>query len=752
MSEGKRKRDKKRKRRGLKPVLGILPFLRPYLGLVGVLLVVTLLFAISDAGRAQLVKPLLNTVLSRSSQIKAQAKDELFVYDLPDEIKASVDDRALVTPPPEAIEKLRADTALSGVAEIGSAIPPRLGELLSVTGDLLVVTADGVPRDHALGWTVLAQAVDLQITALQLATTPEGAPQAKSNTARAALLSMRARTLAHDATYQVVSETLWEVFWWAFGLAVGLGVFGFLMDFIARALEAKVYVDLQNKTAAHLLTLSIGYFETGQRGDLLSRLFIDLQTSARLISILTNLLTRGIHVGVLGAWAIWISWQLALALVFVAAPVIYVVGRFGKRIRRAARTRQKVRGAALESMQQIFSGFREVKAFQREAFEEARFKKIANATVDAKELVIRARVASKSFGQLVNDLLAPVLFLGGGYFVVTRVWQLDVGDFGAFLALMALLYMPAKIVNVAYNNLMDSLPSLTRVLELFEQKNNLTLNETGPNFESLTSGISFEGVSFCYTEEQTVLQDVSFEAAAGTLTAVVGPTGSGKSTLVDLIMRVRDPSSGQVLVDGVDLKTVNLSSYRSLVAVVPQESFLFNDSIRENIRYGRKDATDAEVEEAARAACIHDEIVALSEGYETSAGERGSRLSGGQIQRVAIARAMLKRPSILILDEAASALDTQTERLVQEALERVAQTTTTFVVAHRLTTIQGADQILVLSKGRLVEQGTHTELLDSAGVYAGLVERQLTPQESTTDPASTPTDSTDSEDSEGDSK
>jgi ATP-binding cassette, subfamily B, bacterial MsbA len=750
VSDRVRKRDRKKGRRGLKPVLQLLPFLRPYLGLVGVLLVVTVCFAVSDAGRAQLVKPLLNTVLSRSSQIKAQAKDELYVYGLPEDLRTEVETRALVTLPAGDVDALRADVGLGGVAEVGSSIPLRLGELLAVTGDLLLLTADGIPRDHEQGWEILTQAVDLQTVALGLAATPPGAPQATSDTARAALLSMRARGLAHDATYRVVSDTLWEIFWWAFGLAIGLGVFGLLMDFIGKALEAKVYVDLQNKTAAHLLTLPIGFFETGKRGDLLSRLFIDLQATAGLISILTNLITRSIHVGILGAWAVWISWQLTLSLVFLAGPVIYVVGLFGKKIRRAARKRQKIRSEGIEAMQQMFSGFREVKAFQREEFEVARFKAIADETVEAKELVIRARVASKSFGKLVNDLLAPVLFLGGGYFVVTRVWHLDVGDFGAFLALMALLYMPAKIVNVAYNNLMNALPSLTRVNELFDQKNDLAVNEQGPKVETLESAITFEDVSFHYTEEQSVLKQVSFEATAGSLTAVVGPTGSGKSTLVDLIMRVRDPSAGRVLVDGVDLGTINLDSYRGMVAVVPQESFLFNDTVRQNIRYGRGDATDEEVEEAARAACIHDEILAFSEGYETSAGERGGRLSGGQIQRIAIARAMLKRPSILILDEAASALDTKTERLVQEALERVAQTTTTFVVAHRLTTIQGADQILVLSKGSLVEHGTHTELLDAGGVYAGLVERQLAPGDSTRlDPV---TDTEESKDSEGDSK
>jgi len=272
---------------------------------------------------------------------------------------------------------------------------------------------------------------------------------------------------------------------------------------------------------------------------------------------------------------------------------------------------------------------------------------------------------------------------------------------------------------------MDALPALERVFHLFDQRPELTDPGDPRPFAGLSEAVELRGVGFSYDGENEVLSDVDLRAPAGSMTALVGTTGSGKSTLVDLIARYADPTRGEVLLDGKPLPELALRDVLDRLAVVPQENFLFNDTIRENIRYGRLDASDEEVEEAARQAEIHDEIAALPGGYDYVAGERGGRLSGGQVQRIAIARAILKDPEILILDEATSALDTRTEARVQQALAALAQGATSFWIAHRLSTVQKADQILVLSQGQIVERGTHDELLAKGEVYSRLVAEQL---------------------------
>lgn len=712
---------KKKSKRSLTPLLRLWPYVAPYRWLLVGMLVWTVCFACCDGGRAELVRPLLNTILGSSGAVKDQFRDKAVVGGLPQVLQEEA--KAAPTPEPSAaaIAALQRDATLGGVMALDRAAvgDEAVSDLLERTGEQLLDLADGglIPVSHSKGWRSLAQAVALQQQALDSA--------AAGKADLAALLSMRSRSLGHDATFAVVLDTLVWFFAAAFLLAVGMSLFKFLMDYSARVLSARAFVDLQNFTTGHLLTLPVGFFEDGQRGDVLARLFMDIRATSQLITIVTSLLTRTIHVAILGVWALTISPELLIGLGVIAAPILLIVRRLGKAIRRAAQTRQEIQGDSVEAMQQMFSGFREVKAFMREGYEGERFTKIANASADARVAGFRARVASKSIQRGFNDVLLPILFCGGGYFVVTRQFTLDVGDFGAFLALVVLMYVPAKVLGVSYNSLMSTIPSLDRVLELLDLRNDMNANPGGPKVSGVERSVVFEDVSFSYTGDTPVLEGISFEAPVGSLTAVVGSTGSGKSTLVDLILRTYDPSSGRVLIDGVDLAKADLAEYLRQVAVVPQECFVFNESIRENIRYGRLDATDAEVEEAAKVACIHEEILEFPEGYETLAGERGGKLSGGQVQRLAIARAVLKNPSVLVLDEATSALDTGTEGEVQVALDALARSATTFVVAHRLSTVRGADQILVIDRGRLVERGTHDDLVAAGGVYAALVSRQI---------------------------
>jgi ABC-type multidrug transport system fused ATPase/permease subunit len=372
-------------------------------------------------------------------------------------------------------------------------------------------------------------------------------------------------------------------------------------------------------------------------------------------------------------------------------------------------------------MQQMFAGIRIVKAFRREDYELRRFRQRTREYCETAIKVVKDRTASKSLMELVNDITIPVVILLGGVLVIRNTWGLTVGSLGAFIALVTQMYMPAKTLAAGYNTLQDAIPSVDRVFEILDTRPEIQDRPTARELGPVRDAVRFEGVTFGYLEGVPVLRDVSFEARAGEVTAIVGPTTAGKSTLVDLIARFYDPHQGRVTVDGTDLRDLRLASLLDKIAVVTQDPFLFNDTIKENIRYGRLDATDAEVEAAARSAKIHEDILAMPEGYDTNVGERGAKLSGGQRQRVTIARAVLKNPEILILDEATSALDATTERRLQEALEQLEQGRTTFVIAHRLSTVQHAHKILVLFEGRLVEEGRHDALVARGGLYASLV-------------------------------
>jgi subfamily B ATP-binding cassette protein MsbA len=351
---------------------------------------------------------------------------------------------------------------------------------------------------------------------------------------------------------------------------------------------------------------------------------------------------------------------------------------------------------------------------------------LAAVSTEAQVRAIRARMAAKTWLQLMNDVTVPLMFLLGGWLVLKHAFGLDAGRFGAFLGLVLLMYLPTKALGEAWGTLNDALPAVERVFHLFDLHPEVVDEKGAAPFAGIEREVRVDAVGFAYDEgSEPALAEVSFAASAGSVTAIVGRTGSGKSTLADLLARFYDPTAGRILVDGRDLRTIALADWLRDLAVVPQESFLFHDTVRENIRYGRLDASDAEVEEAARHAQVHEDILALPGGYEFQVGERGGKLSGGQVQRVQIARAFLKRPRLLILDEASSALDPTTERQVQAALEELMRGATTFVIAHRLSTVRRADRILVMERGRLVEQGTHAELLARGGAYATLVQRQL---------------------------
>ena len=426
--------------------------------------------------------------------------------------------------------------------------------------------------------------------------------------------------------------------------------------------------------------------------------------------------------------AFWFCWQLSL-LVLVFCPVMFLIlGRFGRQIRRSALRRQGSIAAVSDDLQQKLAGIRTVKAFGAEEEEGESFRQRLATYFKHSMKVSRARIFSRSILEFLSNVsVAGLMFLVGWILFDEIIPGMEPGDLGGFIVAVAMMYMPMKVLVKAYNVLQESLAGGERIFEILDRSPDVEDAVEAVDLPPVREGVHYRDVSFSYQARDNgreVLHKVSFEINKGEVVALVGETGSGKSTLVDLLFRFYDPDRGSVEIDGVDLRKIRRTSLLTHLAVVSQDPFLFNTSIRSNIRYGRKEATDGEIEEAARAARIHDLIVTLPEGYDTVVGERGVSLSGGERQRVTIARAILRDADILILDEATSSLDSQSEKEVQSALDELMRDRTTLVIAHRLSTIVGANRIVVLQAGRVAEVGTHDELIRRRGIYHHLFEIQ----------------------------
>jgi ATP-binding cassette, subfamily B, bacterial MsbA len=486
----------------------------------------------------------------------------------------------------------------------------------------------------------------------------------------------------------------------------------------------KVLLRLRTQLYSHLQTLSLSFFESRRVGELISRIASDVATVR---SVLVNELTSmlGTVISLIGSVVIVFLTNPALTLfILLLVPVILVVGfGFGMPLQRISGKVQDELAAATATADEGLQGVRIVKSFAREGYESQRYEQAMGKTFKA---TMKVAIYRAGFGGTMAFLgfgsLALFLWFSGREVIEGRLTLPMISGF-----LIYGISIAANLGSLAgfYTNFREALGAISRVFGLLDTKPIITDSPDAKPLTVVGGQVRFADLSFSYETRPNVLSNINLEVAAGEIIAVVGPSGAGKSTLFNLIPRFYDPEQGAIYIDGHDLRTVTQHSLREQIGIVPQETILFSGPIRENILYGKLDASEAEVIAAAKAANAHDFIMSLPDKYDTTVGERGVKLSGGQRQRVAIARAILKDPRILLLDEATSALDSESEELVQEALERLMQNRTTLIIAHRLSTIKIANRIAVLDQGRLAELGNHAELMALNGVYAKLYTMQF---------------------------
>ncbi|NLI61376.1 MAG: ABC transporter ATP-binding protein [Clostridiales bacterium] len=498
-------------------------------------------------------------------------------------------------------------------------------------------------------------------------------------------------------------------------------------DYISHHAAWSMLDDIRSHLYGHMQRLSLKYYQDRQTGELMSRVINDTNNFEQLLAhAIPTIVVNGLML--ISVTAILFTMNATLALyTLIPIPLLaWMVLKFSKISRPMFRQAQDRIAEVNSILQDNFTGIKEIKAFTKEKYEKGRTGQRLSAYTKAILQALRLSNAFHPSVELVSSIGTVILIFFGGRMALAN--DLPIEDLVAFLLYLGSFYQPITALGRINEGLQQALASAERVVEILDEEPEIQDSPNAIEVDRAKGDIEFRNVNFHYEKDIPVLKDVSFKVRPGESLALVGPTGVGKTTLANLVPRFYDPISGEILMDGMGIQNIKLSCLRQQISFVSQDIFLFNGTIRDNILYGRMDASDDEVIAAAKAANAHEFILELIDGYDTRVGERGVKLSGGQKQRISIARAILKDAPILILDEATSAVDTQTERLIQESLDRLMETKTTIVIAHRLSTIQKADQIIVLEEGEIVEQGKHDQLLEAGGLYSQLCKAQSTNQ------------------------
>ena len=508
-------------------------------------------------------------------------------------------------------------------------------------------------------------------------------------------------------------------------LAAGGAVLMYWNTILSTVISSSIYKDIVTDIYNKIQTLDMEYFSSKKIGDMMTRVMTDPSNINSIILEIFDMISEIIKVVFFLGIAFYIDFDLTLGVMVVTPILVITVRRYAKRLKRSGRQRQEALDGLNSKLQETLSGIRIIRAFATEEYEINNFKKKNNSLKKIAVRSARYNAKANSIMEALNYIIIALLLMFSGYRVL-RAKNFTPGDFITIIGAISSMYTPARRAITRFNAISVNLSSITRVSEILEEMPSIVNKENCIKFENFTDGISFENVDFEYKDNpEKILKNINLDVKKGETVAFVGNSGGGKSTLVNLIPRFFDVSNGSLKIDGIDVRDYEIKSLRKAIGIVPQETFLFSGTILSNIKYSRQDATFEEVVEAAKQANAHEFIENLPDGYDTEIGERGVKLSGGQKQRIAIARAILENPQILILDEATSALDNESEKLVQDALEKLMEGKTTFIIAHRLTTIENSNKIVVIQKGEIKEVGSHNELLSKEGIYKALYNKNF---------------------------
>ncbi len=501
-------------------------------------------------------------------------------------------------------------------------------------------------------------------------------------------------------------------------------LFRYLAMFFLAVVRNGVVKDLRNDLYRKILILPLSYFTEQRKGDIMARMTTDVQEVEWSIMTSLEMIFREPITIISFLITLFVISPMLTLFVLVLLPVSgFLIGRIGKSLKRTSEKGQKKMGVILSQIEETISGLRIIKAFNAIDFIDKRFHETNNEYTKIMTRLYRKRDLASPMSEFLGAVVMVIVIWYGGRMVLSSDSSISGSVFIVYLGIFSQLIPPAKSITQAIYNVQKGSASVDRIQQVLKAPEVIEEKPGAIHLDEFKSEIEYRNLSFKY-ENEFVLKDINLKIKKGKTIAIVGASGGGKSTMVDLLPRFYDPVEGELLIDGINIKDYIISDVRKLMGIVTQESILFNDTVFNNIAFGKEDATEEEVIEAAKIANAHDFIVKMEKGYSSTIGDRGTKLSGGQRQRLSIARAVLRNPQILIFDEATSSLDTESERLVQDALMKLLVNRTSIVIAHRLSTIQFADEIVVVDKGKLVERGTHSELLEQKGVYKKLYDLQ----------------------------